>query len=131
MGDPTSSVPMSIHRINEMLFLDSKSVLFARLASIMTIVYNNVRPGRKLANVRKRLELEILLESGARTDVYNYYQSPLLNHYSSSSYPPLYTRNIEREVGDTSIGYGQISLSSLWSILFKQASGEVQQISMR
>lgn len=80
------------------------------------------RPGRKLADVRKRLELEILLECSARMDIYSYYQNPLLNHYSSCTYPPLYTRNIEKEVGDTSVGYGQISLSSLWSILFKQTS---------
>lgn len=88
----------------------------------MVLLFINFRPGRKLANVRKRLELEIILESGTRTNAYSYYQNPLLNHYSSSLYPPLYTRNIEQEVGDTSVGYGQISLSSLWSILFKQSS---------
>ena len=27
MGDPTSSVPMSVHRINEMLFLGSRLVV--------------------------------------------------------------------------------------------------------
>ena len=80
------------------------------------------RPGRKLATVRKRVELEILQECGGRSDIYSYYQCPLLNHYSSSLYPPLYTRNIEKEVSETSIGYAQISVSSLWSIIFKQTS---------
>lgn len=80
------------------------------------------RPGRKLASVRKRVELQILMECGSRSDIYSYYQSPLFNHYSSSLYPPLYTRNIEKEIGDTSIGYGQISLSSFWSILFRETS---------
>lgn len=81
-----------------------------------------IRPGRKLASVRRRLELQIWLECGNRSNIYSYYQNPLLNNYTSSFYPPLYTRNVEREVGDASIGYGQVSLSSLWSILFKQTS---------
>ena len=73
-----------------------------------------------MANIRQRLELEIILECGARTDLYSYYQSPLLNHYSSSLYPPLYARNVEKEVGKTVVGYGQMPLSSLWSVMFKQ-----------
>lgn len=73
-------------------------------------------------NVRKRLEVEVLLKCGTRTNLYSYYQNPLLNHYSSTFYPPLFTNNIEREVGAASIGYGQISLSSLWSMIFKQTS---------
>lgn len=88
----------------------------------MCVYISSFRPGRKLANVRKRLEIEILLECGARKDIFSYYQSPLLDHYSSPLYPPLYTRNIEKDIGDATIGYGQISLSSLWSILFKQTS---------
>lgn len=84
------------------------------------MVFYISRPGRKLANIRKRVELNILLECAAREDLYCYYQSPLLNHYSSSLYPPLYTRNIEKEIGTTAIGYGQVSLSSLWPVMFKQ-----------
>lgn len=88
----------------------------------LNFIFCFCRPGRKLATVRKRVEFEILMECGTRNDIYSYYQSPLLNHYSSSLYPPLYTRNVEKEIGDTSLGYSQISLSSLWSILFKQTS---------
>lgn len=122
MGDPTSSVPMNVHRINEMIFLGSRYVCVLHYSYFVIIFFSYIRPGRKLTSVRKRLEREIVLECGIRTNIYSYYQYPLLNHYSSSLYPPLYTRNIEKQIGDSSIGYGQVSLSSLWSILFKQTS---------
>ena len=81
-------------------------------------------------NVRKRLELEILSECGLRTNLYDYYQTPLLSNYSSSCYPPLYFKNIEREIGATAIGYGQLSMRSLWPIVLKHKSSSGKNIVM-
>ncbi len=91
----------------------------------MVVFCYNYRPGRRLTTIRKKLELETMFQSDARTNLYSYYQSPLLEHYSSTIYPPLYTKNVEKYIGSTSISYGQISLRSLWSIIFRQLpSGE-------
>ena len=86
-----------------------------------------LRPGRKLAHVRKVLEQKVLLQCGSRTSVCDYYQSPLLHHFASPHYPPLYSRNIERKVGDTSIGVGQLSLNSLWPVMLMEVDTRGKQ----
>lgn len=87
-----------------------------------------LRPGRKLARVRKVLEQKILLQCGNRSSLCDYYQSPLLHHSASPHYPPLYSRNIERKVGDTSIGVGQLSLNSLWPVMLMEVDSRSKRM---
>lgn len=61
---------------------------------------------------RRLVERHLLLQCGLRTNLYSYYQHPLLAHLSS----PLFTRNVERGAGDTRLGPGQMSLKSLWPV---------------
>lgn len=61
--------------------------------------------------------MQLLLQCGERSSLYDYYQSPLLSHVSSPYYPPLYTRNVERDLGSTMLSPGQMSLNSLWPIM--------------
>ena len=97
------------------------------LVSTYKSMYSNLRPGRKLIRVRKVLEQKVLLQCGNRSSVCDYYQSPLLDHFASPHYPPLYSRNIERKVGDTSIGVGQLSLNSLWPIMLMEVDTRGKQ----
>lgn len=62
--------------------------------------------------VRRLVEKHLLLQCGARTNLYSKYQHPLLAHLS----PPLFSRNVERGPGDTGLGPGQLSLKSLWPV---------------
>ena len=61
--------------------------------------------------------MQLLLQCGQRSNIYSYYQAPLLHNVTSPHYPPLYTRNVERLMGDTSTGPGQMSVNSLWPIM--------------
>lgn len=80
------------------------------------------RPGRKLAHLRRLLELQLLLQCGARPDTLSHYQNPTLHHLTSPRYPPLYVRNVEREAGGVALGVGQMSLNSLWPIMLMSAA---------
>ena len=64
--------------------------------------------------------MQLLLQCGERGSLYDYYQSPVLSHVSSPHYPPLYTRNVERDAGNTMLCSGQMSLNSLWPIMLMQ-----------
>ena len=119
LGNPTSSVPIHTHRNNEMLFLGSR-YNYNNFTWTKLIVYFYCRPGRKLANIRKGLEMQLLLQCGERSSLYDFYQSPILSHVSSPYYPPLYTRNVERDLGNTMLSSGQMSLNSLWPIMLMQ-----------
>lgn len=78
----------------------------------MFLVHVSCRPGRRLGMVRRLVEKHLLLQCGARTNLYSNYQHPLLAHLS----PPLFSRNVERGPGDTGLGPGQLSLKSLWPV---------------
>lgn len=78
-------------------------------------------PGRRLCAVRQIVEQQIIQQCGARPDLYSHYQHPLLSHLSPS-YPPLFTRNVERGSGETQLGPGQISLKSLWPVMLMTAT---------
>lgn len=62
--------------------------------------------------VRHLVEKHLLLQCGARTNLYSHYQHPLLAHLS----PLLFSRNVERGPRDTRLGPGQLSLKSLWPV---------------
>lgn len=64
--------------------------------------------------------MQLLLQCGERSSLYDFYQSPVLSHVSSPHYPPLYTRNVERDLGNTMLSSGQMSLNSLWPIMLMQ-----------
>ncbi len=64
--------------------------------------------------------MQLLLQCGERSSLYDFYQSPILSHVSSPYYPPLYTRNVERDLGNTMLSSGQMSLNSLWPIMLMQ-----------
>lgn len=75
-----------------------------------------VRPGRKLARLRQQLELQMMLQCGRRDDLYSHYQLPI--HLSfSPHYSLLFSRNLERHLGDSALGSGQMSVDSLWPIM--------------
>ena len=80
------------------------------------------RPGRKLAHLRRILELQLLLQCGERPNLHAYYQIPPLRHTSSPYYPPLYVHNLERSLGEAGLGVGQMSLNSLWPIMLLSAT---------
>ena len=71
--------------------------------------------------MRQVVEQQIIQQCGARPDLYSHYQHPLLSHLSPS-YPPLFTRNVERGSGETQFGPGQISLKSLWPVMLMTAT---------
>ena len=58
------------------------------------------------------VETQLLLQCGARPNLYSHYQCPLLSHLSL----PLFTRNVERGPGGTELGPAQLSLKSLWPV---------------
>lgn len=70
------------------------------------------RPGKHLSMVRSVVERHLLLQHGARPNLYCHYQHPLLSHLSL----PLFTRNVERGPGDSDLGPGQLSLKCLWPV---------------
>ncbi len=80
------------------------------------------RPGRKLAHLRRLLELQLLLQTGFRGNLPAHYQCPTFHHVSSSHYPPLFTQNVERGLGEVGLGAGQMSLNSLWPIMLMSAT---------
>ncbi|CAI8011397.1 Huntingtin [Geodia barretti] len=92
-GNPVFGVPLHTHRNRDILFLGTK-------------------PGRRLRKVRSVVETQLLLQCGARPDIYSHYQCPLLSHLSL----PLFTRNVERGPGGTELGPAQLSLKSLWPV---------------
>ena len=65
-----------------------------------------------MRKVRSVVETQLLLQCGARPDIYSHYQCPLLSHLSL----PLFTRNVERGPGGTELGPAQLSLKSLWPV---------------
>jgi huntingtin len=92
-GNPVFGVPLHTHRNRDILFLGTK-------------------PGRRLRKVRSVVETQLLLQCGARPNLYSHYQCPLLSHLSL----PLFTRNVERGPGGTELGPAQLSLKSLWPV---------------
>lgn len=85
---------------------------------------HSCRPGRCLSRMRRIVERHLLLQCGARPDLYSHYQHPLLAHLS----PLLFTRNVERGPGDIGLGPGQLSLKSLWpvALMSPKTSTELQ-----
>ena len=80
--------------------------------------------------VRRVVERQLLLQCGARPDLYSHYQHPLVVQLSPVL-PPLFTRNVERGPGDTGLGPGQLSLKSLWPVTLMSATNTSNAISVR
>ena len=65
------------------------------------------------------LEQVIIYAIGTRKNLNDYYQYPL-SSCKVLSYPPIYARNIERDIQTIAFGCGQVSVKSLWPVILKQ-----------
>lgn len=65
------------------------------------------------------MESQLLLTCALRPNLAAHYQFPLMQGFLSPTHPPIFAHNLERPLGSTHIGVGQLSLVSLFPITLK------------
>lgn len=61
----------------------------------------------------------MILKCGLRPDLPSHYQLPLMQGFLAPTHPPIFAHNLERPLGSTHIGPGQLSLNSLLPITLR------------
>ena len=77
------------------------------------------RAGKRLSVHRSFVEAQLILRCGLRPDLSSHYQLPLMQGFLSPTHPPIFAHNLERPLGSTHIGPGQLSLNSLLPITLR------------
>ncbi|XP_019850343.1 PREDICTED: huntingtin-like isoform X2 [Amphimedon queenslandica] len=99
-GSPLASVPMHTHRNKDFNFLSSPA-------------------GKKLLPQRALIESRILQVTALRSHRHSHYQLPLMSETQAISFPPVYSQNLERPLGYSSLTPCQLSYASLAPIILK------------
>ena len=76
-------------------------------------------PGKKLLPHRALIQSRVLLHCALRPHRHAYYQLPIMSDLQSITCPPVYSQNLERPLGSTSVTPCQLSYASLVPIILK------------